>query len=522
MARTERSSRCAGTRGVRAARATAIGALLAVGLFAVRPSYGQSYTFTHLAGSAGGGTEDGTGSAARFWQPTAVAVDAAGNVIVADTTNNTIRRVSPAGVVTTLAGLGGVSGSTNGTGIAARFSSPAGVAVDAAGNIFVSDVHAIRKIAPGGAVTTLAGLSHASGSTDGSGSAARFCYPSGVATDAAGNVYVADRQNHTIRKVTPSGVVTTVAGLAGEPGSADGSGSAARFSLPHGVAVGASGVLYVTDEENHTVRTVSSDGEVATLAGLAGSPGSGDGTGPAARFFLPTGIAVGGSGDIFVADWANQAIRKVTPDGVVTTLAGLAGVPGSTDGTGSAARFSVPTGVAVNASGIVYVADSENNTIRVVTIGGDVSTLAGFPGGAGSEDGTGSAARFYFPAGVAIDELGNGFVADSANQTIRKVTADGEVTVFAGAFIGCGSEDGTGSAARFRYPSGIAADRSGHLYVADTDNHTIRKVSVPGTGGDDAGGPCRPGGRPGRGGAASALLLSVGRGGRRWWERVRR
>lgn len=483
MARTEGSSRCAGNRRLRTAGGIAIGALLAGGLLVAGPTYGQSYTFTHLAGPAGRGAEDGTGSAARFAQPAAVAVDAAGNIIVADRYNHTIRRVSPAGGVTTLAGLEGVVGSTNGTGIAARFSYPSGVAMDAAGNVFVADEsnHAIRKITPSGAVTTLAGLPGAHGSADGIGSAARFLYPAGVATDATGNVYVTDSGNHTIRKVTPTGVVTTLAGHAGEPGSADGSGSAARFSGPTGVAAG-NGILYVADEQNDTIRAVSLDGEVTTLAGLAGNGGSQDGTGPAARFNWPAGIAVGGAGDLFVADWGNMLIRKVTPGGVVTTLAGLAGTPGSADGTGSAARFSVPTGVAVNASGIVYVADSENRTIRAVSIVGEVSTLAGLAGGPGSQDGIGSAARFYFPSGVAIDELGNGFVADRATQTIRKVAPDGEVTTFAGVFFNAGSQDGIGSEARFRYPSGIAADRSGHLYVADTDNHTIRKVSVPGQG----------------------------------------
>ena len=218
--------------------------------------------------------------------------------------------------------------------------------------------------------TTLAGLAGAWGSADGTNSAARFYYPEGVAVDSATNVYVADTWNHTIRKVTPAGEVTTLAGLAGTIGSADGTGSAARFYYPEGVAVDSAGNVYVGDAYNQTIRKVTPAGVVTTLAGLAGSPGSADGTNSAARFDQASGVAVDTNGNLYVADWGNHTIRKVTPVGtnwVVTTLAGLAGSSGSTDGTGSAARFNFGGNggaVAMDSAGNLYVPDWSNHTIR--------------------------------------------------------------------------------------------------------------------------------------------------------------
>ena len=295
-----------------------------------------------------------------------------------------------------------------------------------------SSNNTIRKITPAGVVSTLAGLAGSSGSADGTGSAARFCYPYGVAVDGSGNVYVADTDNYTIRKITPAGVVSTLAGLAGSSGSADGTGSAARFDYPYGVAVDGSGNVYVADSGNNTIRKITPAGVVSTLAGMAGSSGSADGTGSAARFNYPTGVAVDGSGNVYVADTGNNTIRKITPAGVVSTLAGTAGSSGSADGTGSAARFYYPYGVAVDGSGNVYVADNDNYTIRKITPAGVVSTLAGLAGSSGSADGTGSAARFYYPYGVAVDGSGNVYVADTDNDTIRKITPAGVVSTLAG------------------------------------------------------------------------------------------
>ena len=200
--------------------------------------------------------------------------------------------------------------------------------------------------------------------------------PEGTAVDSNGNIYVADYGNHTIRKITPTGIVTTLAGSSGITGSSDGTGSAARFSFPSGVAVDKAGNVYVADQGNDTIRKVTPAGEVTTLAGLAGRTGSADGTGSVARFFAPHDVAVDGAGNVYVPD-AGNTIRKITGAGVVTTFAGTAFSSGFADGTGSAARFFEPTGVAVDAAGNVYVADSLNYTIRKITPAAAVTTLAG-------------------------------------------------------------------------------------------------------------------------------------------------
>jgi sugar lactone lactonase YvrE len=262
------------------------------------------------------------------------------------------------GIVTTLAGS--EPGYADGTGTAAKFSEPSAVAVDASGNVYVADWlnQRIRKVTPTGVVTTLAGSTP--GYADGTGAAAKFSEPSGVAVDASGNVYVADYNNYCIRKITSNGVVTTLAGST--PGYADGTGAAAKFSEPSNVAVDAFGNVYVADHNNHRIRKITSNGVVTTLAGS--TPGYADGTGAAAQFDNPSGVAVDAFGNVYVADWSNNRIRKVTPTGVVTTVAGS--IRGYADGTGAASQFDNPSGVAIDASGNVYVADVSNHRIRKI------------------------------------------------------------------------------------------------------------------------------------------------------------
>ena len=312
--------------------------------------------------------------------------------------------------VSTLAGSG-AQGAINSTGIYATFYEPTGVAVDASGNVYVADYrnNLIRKINATGSVSTLVG--NTQGFANGTGSYALFNQPTGVAVDAAGNVYVADNNNHLVREISPAGVVTTLAG-SGLQGSSNGPATGASFSYPQGVAVDATGNVYVADYGNNLIRKISAAGLVTTLAGKD-SAGANNGVDTAATFNQPTGVAVDGAGNVYVADEGNNLIREISPAGVVSTFAG-SGAPGSTNGTGVKASFNGPTGIAVDASGNVYVADYGNNLVREISPGGVVITLGSAA--------TGNSKLFKGPYGVAVDAAGNVYVADYGYNTILKIS----------------------------------------------------------------------------------------------------
>jgi len=310
-----------------------------------------------LAGSGTQGNSNGTGTNASFYEPTGLAVDTGGNVYVADYRNSLIRKITPDGQVTTFAG-GVKPGNGNGNGVYASFNQPTGIAINAAGNIYVADSNnnLIREIDPSGNVTTLAG-SGSAGMVNGTGTGASFDNPEGVAVDAAGNVYVADYGNNMIREITPGGVVTTLAGKT-TAGSNNGVDTAATFNQPTGVAVDASGNLYVADYGNDLIRLISPAGNVTTFAG-SGSSGSSNGTGIAASFNGTTGLATDAAGNVYVADYGNNLIRVITPAGAVTSL----GVPTSP----ANPIFNRPYGIATDKKGNLYVADYGNSTVVKVS-----------------------------------------------------------------------------------------------------------------------------------------------------------
>ena len=326
----------------------------------------------------------------------------------------------------------------------------------------------------GSEVITIAGTG-TNGFVNGAGSTANFSFPTSIATDAAGNAYVADQFNHSIRKITPSGEVTTLAGN-GARGSADGIGTAASFNEPIGIAVGPAGNIYVADFDNNKIRKITPSGVVTTLAGT-GATGRLDGPAASATFNFPHGVTVDDQGNVYVADLNNHSIRKITTDGMVSTLAG-SGSPGFANGNGTSARFHDPRGVAVDEEGNVYVADHDNHRIRLISPTGDVTTFAG-SGSQSFADGPANSAAFNFPIALSFDRLGNLLVADQDNHRIRSIDGEGNVQTIAGTGTQ-GFGDGAVSAARFSDPTGVSVDNVGNIWIADRLNQRIRLIGGDG------------------------------------------
>ncbi len=455
---------------------------------------------TTVAGNGTAGfSGDGAAATNAGLGPTGVAVDGSGNLFIADSRNNRIRKVNTSGIITTLAGNGAAGSSGDGAAATnASLSYPFGLAVDASGNVFMADTqnNRIRKVNTSGIITTVAGSGAQGYSGDGGAATnASLAFPNGVTVDGAGNLFIADINNKRIRMVGANGIITTSAGNGtmfyyGDGGIATNAG----LGWPTGVAVDGSGNLFIADYGNSRIRKVNTNGTITTVAGNGAWVYSGDGAAATnASLSFPSGLAVDASGNLFIADSFNNRIRKVNINGIITTVAGNGGQGYSGDGAAATnASLSSPRGVAVDASGNLLIADSFNERIRKVNTNGIITTVAGngtFGGGYSGDGGAATNASLNSPNGLAVDASGNLFIADSFNERIRKVDPSGTITTVAGnGFItnvnsGMGAYSGDGGAAtnaNLSLPCGVALDSSGNLLIADYRNNCIRKVSANG------------------------------------------
>ncbi len=453
-------------------------------------------TITTVAGSGTNGFSGDGGPAvnASFGNPTGVAVDSAGDIYIADTANARIRKVS-GGTITTIAGNStiGFSGD-GGPATGASLDLPAGIAVDLSGSLYIADFanQRIRKVA-NGTITTVAGNGNQGYSGDGGpASTASINGPAGVAVDTAGNLYIADTGNNRVRKVV-NGTITTIAGNANPGYSGDGGPSAsASLDGPFGVAIDSTGNLYIADTSNSRVRRVFA-GTIATIAGNGNYRFSGDG-GPAtsASLNLPSGVVNDSAGNLYIADSLNNRVRK-SSGRTINTVAGsgpscsvssalFCGGFSGDGGSAQSASVSLPIGVAVDSAGDFFIADSSNNRIRKVS-NGTITTVAGSgavgfdSGGFSGDGGPATRALLSDPAQVAVDAAGNLYIADLGNSRIRKVSGGIITTVAGNQFQGFSGDGGPATSASLNLPSGVAVDAAGNLYIADTDNQRIRKVS---------------------------------------------
>jgi uncharacterized protein (TIGR03437 family) len=425
----------------------------------------------------------------------AVAVDAAGNLYIADEGNNRIRKVTPGGIISTVAGNGAAGYSGDG-GLAASgalnlsnsaYATYAGIALDAAGNLFIADTfnNRIRMVTPAGIISTVAGTGAYGYSGDGGPAAkAALRYPNGVTVDASGDLFIADTFNNRIREITPGGIISTVAGSANGYSGDGGLATSAELDSPTDVVVDTAGNLLIADSVNDRIRKVTAGGVISTFVGIGSVRFGGDG-GPATSAALnyPSGAAVDTAGDLFIVDYLNNRVRKVTPGGIISTVAGNGTAGHSGDGSPAVgAELFFPISVALDSSGNLYIADSVNDRIRMVTPGGIISTVAGTGTlGYSGDGGPAINAELANPVGVTVDATGNLFIADRSNNRIRKVTPGGIIsTVAGGDMFGNTGDGGPAISATLNWPTGVAVDASGNLFIADSGNSRIREVTPSG------------------------------------------
>ncbi len=443
---------------------------------------------------AGSGQYDDTGDGAlainaSMKSPSGVDVDSSGNLYIADTFNNKIRKVDKDGIITTVAGSGmyGFTGD-DGPAIQAQIDSPSDVAVDRLGNLYISDYgnQRIRKVRIDGTITTIAGDGTDGFAGDGGPARnAQLYFPYGIVADTAGSVFIADSNNNRIRKISSTGLITTIAGNGFFAYSGDGgAGINAALNSPSSIAVDTVGNIFIADSYNHVVRKLTPDGSITTVAGNGTSGFSGDGDDAVlAQLNTPSGVAVDRDGNLYISDKYNNRVRKVNPAGVITTVVGTGHYGDSGDfGPGTDATMKYPAGLAMDNTGNLYIADQNNHRIRKLSKNGIITTVAG-KGIAGywGENSPAVNAMLNYPADVAIDSNGVIYIADYYNHRVRKVGTDGNITTIAGNGIqGYFGEDIPGTLSRLNFPAGVTVDQSGVLYIADKKNNRVRRINAAG------------------------------------------
>lgn len=436
---------------------------------------------------AGGGQSSGVqATQVAMSYPIAAAFDVSGNLYVVNNGDGTVRKITTSGIITTVAG-GGIGDMGDGvSATSGRLRNPSGIAIDGTGNLYITELtgQKVRKVDTSGIISTVAGSGVQGYNGDGiAATSAALNLPLGVAVDGSGNIYIADLSNNRIRKVNGSGIITTVAGNGIGGYNGDGiAATSAQLNGPIAVAVDGSGNLFIGDPGNHRVRMVNTSGTITTLAGTGVAGGGGDG-GPAASAQLgnPTGILVDISGNLFIADNQVHRVRQVSTSGIIITLAGtgVAGFSGD-GGVATDAQLNAPFGIAIDGSGNLFIADETNHRVREVDTSGIISTVAG--NGANNPNGDGGPAInaiFRQPATVFVDRAGNIYIPDS--HRVRKVDPQGIITTIAGTGIaGYSGDGGMATNAQISYPFGIYADPNGNVYIGCNGDNHIRKVDSSG------------------------------------------
>lgn len=433
--------------------------------------------------------DGGPATNAQMFFPIGIARDASGNIYIADCWNHRIRMINTLGNISTIAGTGvaGYSGD-GGQATAAKLNFPNGIAIDGSGNIYIADNNnnRIRKINTSGIISTFAGNGWGWYSGDGGqATAATLNNPNDIAIDASsGNIYIADKNNNVIRMVNISGVISTVAGTGSAGFGGDGGlATAAQLNKPMGVAIDASGNLYIADNNNNRIREVVPTGSISSIAGTGTAGYNGDGiTATSAELNNPVGVWVDGSGKVYIGDAGNNRIRQISGTYIYTVAGnGVGGFAG--DGSpATAAKINTPAFVTVDGSGNIYFTDDFNQRVREVNASGIISTLGGNGNLSFSGDGKpADSAQLFFPTCIARDATGNTYIADCFNHRIRKVSTNGIISTFAGnGNWGYGGDGGQATSAELFFPTGVAADASGNIYIADGSNNRIRKVNTSG------------------------------------------